>query len=239
MLRCVSVAPLGKPVVPLVYWMLMGSSGASPSARARSSLRRDLAGAGQKLVPVGRVHKHHPLELGERGADLFDHRPVVRGLERRGGHEHAAAGLAQDVLELRGPVGRVDVDQNGAELGGGVLDQRPLHAVGAPDPDPVRLLEPGGDQRARQLVHGRTQLGVAVAATLGAGDERIALAEARHSAVQVGADRLVEQGHGRVAARVGIAHRLLRWLTENPGRDSTAAREGHTQGAVPPAPLLP
>src|ERR1700746_2270301 len=31
-----SVAPLGKPVVPLVYWMLIGSSKASPASRAAS-----------------------------------------------------------------------------------------------------------------------------------------------------------------------------------------------------------
>ena len=33
MLWCVSVAPLGLPVVPLVYWMLMGSSVSSCSSR--------------------------------------------------------------------------------------------------------------------------------------------------------------------------------------------------------------
>jgi hypothetical protein len=33
MLRWLSVAPLGKPVVPLVYWMLIGSSHDSPAIR--------------------------------------------------------------------------------------------------------------------------------------------------------------------------------------------------------------
>ena len=37
MLWCESVAPLGKPVVPLVYWMLTGSSKATSAARARTS----------------------------------------------------------------------------------------------------------------------------------------------------------------------------------------------------------
>ena len=32
-----SVAPLGNPVVPLVYWMLIGSSNCSPADRFRSS----------------------------------------------------------------------------------------------------------------------------------------------------------------------------------------------------------
>ncbi len=37
MLWCESVAPLGKPVVPLVYWMLIGSSKASVAIRSRSA----------------------------------------------------------------------------------------------------------------------------------------------------------------------------------------------------------
>jgi hypothetical protein len=32
MFRCESVAPFGKPVVPLVYWMLIGSSGVSSTS---------------------------------------------------------------------------------------------------------------------------------------------------------------------------------------------------------------
>ncbi len=37
MLWCERVAPLGKPVVPEVYWMLIGSSGDSSAIRATSS----------------------------------------------------------------------------------------------------------------------------------------------------------------------------------------------------------
>ena len=39
MLWWLSVAPLGKPVVPLVNWMLMGSSNCSVSASERSRSR--------------------------------------------------------------------------------------------------------------------------------------------------------------------------------------------------------
>ena len=35
-----SVAPLGKPVVPLVYWMLIGSSNCSSADRASSTAGR-------------------------------------------------------------------------------------------------------------------------------------------------------------------------------------------------------
>ncbi len=41
MLRCDSVAPLGKPVVPDVYWMLIGSSDASDASRAARSSSLD------------------------------------------------------------------------------------------------------------------------------------------------------------------------------------------------------
>ena len=37
MLWWVSVAPFGKPVVPLVYWMLISSSKSSSTARRRST----------------------------------------------------------------------------------------------------------------------------------------------------------------------------------------------------------
>ena len=37
MLRWVSVAPFGNPVVPDVYWMLIGSSGRSVARRAASA----------------------------------------------------------------------------------------------------------------------------------------------------------------------------------------------------------
>ena len=39
MLWCESVAPFGKPVVPLVYWMLIGSSKPSPARRSGSADR--------------------------------------------------------------------------------------------------------------------------------------------------------------------------------------------------------
>ncbi len=38
-----SVAPLGKPVVPLVYWMLIGSSNCSSADRASSTARSTVA----------------------------------------------------------------------------------------------------------------------------------------------------------------------------------------------------
>ena len=55
MLRCVSVAPLGKPVVPLVNWMLIGSLGCSSLAVAatRGSAASPLASRVEKRSRPG------------------------------------------------------------------------------------------------------------------------------------------------------------------------------------------
>ena len=63
MLWCESVAPLGKPVVPLVYWMLIGSSKDSSAMRAAIASRSSVAGA--ELVPLGAVDEDRPLERVE------------------------------------------------------------------------------------------------------------------------------------------------------------------------------
>ena len=108
MLWWLSVAPLGKPVVPLVYWMLIGSSncvtGSSASAPAMQRL------------PLVRVQVHDLLERRQVAPHLVDHRRVVRALERPRGDERAAPRLREHVGELRRAVGGVDVDQHDAGL---------------------------------------------------------------------------------------------------------------------------
>ena len=52
MLWCESVAPFGKPVVPEVYWMLIGSSNWSDASRAASSASPIARAAGEQRGPV-------------------------------------------------------------------------------------------------------------------------------------------------------------------------------------------
>ena len=85
---------------------------------------------------------------GSACAHVADHLDEVRALQLLGGEDPAAAGLGQRVLELVDPVGGVDVDEDHADLGGGVLRQRPLGAVRAPDADPVALAETRGEHPA-------------------------------------------------------------------------------------------
>ena len=141
MLWCDRVAPLGNPVVPDVYWMLIGSWGSRPRwARvSRSGLTasaRDSRSA-QESCPTTTTCSR----AGHSAAGGLDHRDVVGGLERPGGDEHPDARLREHVGELVGAVRRVDVDEDRADLRGGELDEHPLGGVRRPDADPVALLE--------------------------------------------------------------------------------------------------
>ena len=80
--------------------------------------------------------------VGIVGLDLVDHLHVVRRLERRRGEQHPAARLVEHVRQLVRAVRRVDVDEDHADVGRGVLQQRPLGVVRAPQPDPVAGLQP-------------------------------------------------------------------------------------------------
>src|SRR3954465_6484982 len=109
MLWWLSVAPLGKPVVPLVYWMLIGSSNCRPEERLRSASgsvpsasagRASPSGESRKPTrpgPGGRGEEDAALEPRGVAADLVDHRDVVRRLERLRADEQPAAGLLEHV----------------------------------------------------------------------------------------------------------------------------------------------
>ena len=60
MLRCDSVAPLGKPVVPEVYWMLIGSVLASPASRVAQLVGRHRVGVGTQPLPSRRCRGRRP-----------------------------------------------------------------------------------------------------------------------------------------------------------------------------------
>src|SRR3954464_7168058 len=87
----VSVAPLGKPVVPDVYWMLIGSSADSWVSRSTSSQRSPArrgppptnqsgvtrpAGR-QHLLPLGLPEEQDLAQVGAAATHPRDHRAVV------------------------------------------------------------------------------------------------------------------------------------------------------------------
>ena len=154
---------------------------------------------------------------GTSGRDLLDHVDVVGRLERRRGEQHPAARLVEGVRQLVGAVRRVDVDEDDADLGRGVLQQRPLGVVRAPQPDPVAGLE--AERRSgpwRSASTRSAKLVVRPADALVAGDERLDVAVGGDRAGQVGADRLVEQ---RDVGRSGIGGE--RRHRDPPGSSST------------------
>ena len=64
-----SMAPLGKPVVPEVYWMLIGSSNWSAASRPGAQLLGDRSPLGEQLLPVA-VEEDDALESGQLAAHL-------------------------------------------------------------------------------------------------------------------------------------------------------------------------
>ncbi len=198
MLWCESVAPLGKPVVPLVYWMLIGSSNCRPAGSSACSARS----SSQPSVPM----KTRPLEFRAVGGDLLDHRDVVGALEVRRCHEQLAAGLVEDVLEFGGPVGGVDVDEHDTGLGRGELHQHPLGTIGRPDAHTITGGQSRGDQAASELVDPLVELGVGPADVLVADDERLAVPMSGDGALEVRADRLTDQRRVGGPVRVGQRH---------------------------------
>ena len=69
------------------------------------------------------------------------------------------------------------------------------HSAQLGDQIPTRspFAEPGREQPGRDAVDGRVELRVGQPHVLVAGDHRVAVAEARGRALEVGADRLAEQ----------------------------------------------
>ena len=205
MLRWLRVAPLGKPGGArrvLDVDRVVRVERRRPRAEV---VLGDARPVGQQAGPaVLVVEVDDPLEGVELVGGLLDHRAVVAGPERRRADQHPHAALVHDVGELVGAVGRVDVDQDRADLRRGELHERPLGAVGSPDPDPVALLDARADQAARDVVDVAVELGPRPAATARALDQRLAVGVRRHRPLEVGADRLLQQRRCGLALCVGV-----------------------------------
>ena len=160
-----------------------------------------------QLLPAHRpgrdlVAQHHPPRKGgELCGHLVEHVQVVGLAEARRQDQGRHPGLAQGIGQLRGPVGGVDVDQHGPDLGGGVLEDDPLGVVRRPDPDPLATLDPQPQQAPGHLLDGRMELGVGQAHTLVHADQRVVVGDPGRRPVQVLPDGLTQQRH-----RAGPVH---------------------------------
>ena len=202
MLWCESVAPFGAPVVPEVYWMLIGSSNARLASRSASAGVVDARPFAEQRLPA-RVEIDDVLERRAAAADAGQDGAVVGRAESPRVQQHTQPGLVDGVLELARLVGGVHVDEDGADAGGRILRDDPLVAVGGPDADAVALRHPAGQEGSRECGRQLPQLGVGGAEVLGADHQGVAIAVPLHGAAQIGPDRLAEQRHARRAVHVG------------------------------------
>ena len=214
-------------MVPLVYWMLIGVVGLQRRHPLGDGVLGQPFALGDQRVPVVGADVDDPLESGVLRRGLLDHLPVVARLEGLRADQQLQSRLVHRVGELVGAVGRVDVDQDGADLGAGVLRDRPLRAVRRPHPHPVALLDPRADQAPSEGVHVPVELGVGPATPGGVLDQRLVVAVRRHDALEVGADGLLDQGRG-------WSHRLRRTPLVEPihGRPSPASTSRHVASPV-------
>ena len=158
-------SPTKKPLLRMLWWVkgrALGESGGAGGVldvngvvELHAASRRPRSAAGTDSPDA---RKASPRRSGRRGGgrDSTAGRRRARGRRRGGGSRGrgtgtAAAGLTQGVLQLGGLVGGVDVDEDGADAGGGVLDDDPLMAVGRPDADAVAGRDAGGEEVAGGL----------------------------------------------------------------------------------------
>ena len=87
------------------------------------------------------------------GPQFPQHRNIVAGLEARSGNKNTATDLVQGIFDFRDPIGRIDRNQNGANLRCRKLNYGPFGTIGCPNSDPVALLHAKSKQPCRNPVH--------------------------------------------------------------------------------------
>ncbi len=119
MLWWLSVAPLGEPVVPLVNWMLIGSSNCSVAGKLGKPRAVALAAHGEHVgeaqkaalfvvadadqrssAPAAASTAGGPARSVDLRRQLAQHADVVAGLEAVGGDQRLAADLVERVFQL-------------------------------------------------------------------------------------------------------------------------------------------
>ena len=119
----------------------------------------------------------------------------------------------EHVADLVRAVGRVDVDEDRADPGGGVLDEEPLEQVRRPDPDPVALLDAARQEAAGDPLDLGVQFAVGQAPAGRDVDDRLPVAEPL--------DGLLS-GSRRSSRREGEPW-TSRWRTRSPASSSSAS----------------
>jgi hypothetical protein len=111
--------------------------------------------------------------------------------------------LLEHVFQFGTAIGRVDVDQDHADLRAGELSDAPLRAVRRPDAEAVAGLQAQRQQRSGMQVHRVGQLPPGVAQLLMAHHQRLAVRVLRDGVVERLADGHRQQGF--VLGTAGVA----------------------------------
>ncbi len=133
----------------------------------------------------------------------LQHAVIVGALECTGADQPLATGLLEYVFEFGAAIGRIDVDQNHADLRGGELSDAPLRAVRRPDAEPVAGLQTQRQQRSGMHIHRVGQLPPGVTLLLMAHHQRLAVRVLRDGLVELLPDGHRQQGF--VLGTTGVA----------------------------------
>ena len=168
----------------------------------------EIAAAGEHGVP-GRIAE--PDDVFERKgvavAGIVEDVAVVGARVALAEEEGADAGLLEDVAEFVRAVGGVDVDQDDAGAGGGVLHEDPLDAVAGPDAGAVAGGESEAGESAGDAGGFAIEFAPGEADVLMADDEGFAIGETGGGVREGLCDGLLEEGRFGPA---GIAERWQR-----------------------------
>ena len=185
-----------------------------------------------------RGQRRQPLRLqfAGRGAvdlrrQLAQHGDIVAGLERLGGDQRLAADLVERVFELGQAIGRIDVDEDQAGLGGRELGDHPFGIVRRPDADAVAGRKPERQQPGGQGVDLGFQLAIAPADVLLPHDQRVALAPALRRLVEMHADGVADQRHVGGAVDVALGQFRHTFLLSDIGGRCAECPSGPARGS--------
>ena len=148
------------------------------------------------------TEQYDAAQLGEPIAHLAQDLDVLAALVPDLGQEYGDAALFERVSRFGTAIGRIDVDQNRADLGRRELRDHPLDRVRRPDADAVAVTHSERHQAAREPVALRIQLGIGQTNALMNGNDRLVVRMTRGDPREVRADRLADQRQGTGSASV-------------------------------------
>ncbi len=142
---------------------------------------------------VALPQQHDRAEQREPGTLVVEHRDVVGRMEPARRDQDGDPGGRHRMTELVATVRGVHVHEDRADLRGGVLGDRPLDAVRAPDPHAVALRDAQREERASRAFDLGVQRRIGEPDPLVPRDDRLGLGARRRREVELRPDRPAEQ----------------------------------------------